>query len=170
MALAATVVAAVASAASLDEAAPFRNFTATLPAESVVLTETSPPVSTTLRVAATRRSERLGLVIELVASWDGFAPGGAGGPTAYPIVRASLAGEERTSLDRAITTAPGTGRLILSAEAPCPAEADACSADFTFTLERVEAAPSGPVSVTWTPLGSASSDELGTSVTLKVMP
>jgi hypothetical protein len=179
-AVAAVVVASVASVASLDEAAPPVTSTGALAEQSLVLTEAG-PAAVTVRVASAEAASALALTIHLDARWEGFADGGAAdaGAPDQPIVRASLAGEAgadagpgpdaSTTLDRAITMAPGEGALILAADAPCAPVGAGCEADFTFTLDRIEPAPSGPVSVTWTATASITTD-VATVVRITVAP
>ena len=164
----------VASIASLDEGPPPVTSTGALAQQSVVLTETSPRVPVTVRVASTVVWD-VTLTIHLDASWAGFGdagPGDAGAPD-QPIVQATLDGDggpdASVTLDRAITMAPGTGALILSADAPCAPAAGGCEADFTFTLDRIEPVRSGPVSVTWTAVASLTTDT-ATVLTLTVTP
>ncbi len=74
------------------------------------------------------------------------------------------------TLDRAITTAPGTGTLTLSAGAGCTPTAGGCRADFAFTLDRIEATRSGPVTVTWTAAAQVTSNSVAPVVTISVDP
>jgi hypothetical protein len=168
-AVAAIVAASAASVASLDEGSPPVTSTSTLGEQSAVLTETSPPLPVTVRVAAAPAVGVVSLTVHLDASWGGFADAGQGdaGAPDEPIVEATLAGltldgggepDAAVTLDRAITMAPGTGALILSADAPCAPTSAGCEADFTFTLDRIEPVRSGPVSVTWTAAASVTYD------------
>ncbi len=174
LALVVTGLASVASIASLDEAAPLRAFTGTLPERSAVLTETSGPVPVKLHVTSSQELAGISLTIQLTASWVGFAEGAGGGTPDQPIVEATLdggaGGSGSKTLDRAITTAPGTGALTLVADASCKASSDGCSADFTFTLDRIEKTPSGPVSVRWTPTAQIISDAPEPVVEITVVP
>lgn len=157
-----TGIASMASIASLDEAAPAREFTGSLPEQSAVLTEASGPVPVKLHVTSSQEHAGISLTIQLTASWVGFAEGAGGGTPDRPIVEAMLdggtGGSGSQTLDRAITTAPGTGALTLVADASCTASGGGCSADFTFTLDRIERTSSGPVSVKWTPTAQVVSD------------
>ena len=168
-AVAAIVAASVASVASLDMAEPPVTSTGALGEQSAVLDETSPALPVTVRVAVTPGSSVVSLTVHLDARWEGFADAGpddAGAPS-EPIVEATLGGvsvdggsdpDAAMTLDRAITMAPGTGALILSADAPCVGTSTRCEADFTFTLDRIEPVRSGPVSVTWTASASVVQD------------
>jgi hypothetical protein len=174
LALVVTGIASVASIASLDEAAPPVTFTGTLPEQSAVLTEASGPVPVKLHVTSSQENAGITLTIQLTASWAGFAEGAGGGTPNPPIVEATLdggaGGSGSETLDRAITTAPGTGALTLVADASCNASGGGCSADFTFTLDRIEKTPSGPVSVKWTPTAQVVSDVEATTVAITVVP
>lgn len=166
----AVVAAAAASIASLDEAAPFETYGAKTPEQSVVLADDGSKVVVKLR-ATSSENQPITLTIRLKASWDGFA-GGAGD---HPIVRATVAAAGATdapgaeTLDRAITTAPGKGELIVSAEASCAPATEACGGDFTFTLDRIEPVHSGPVVVKWTAEASISSDTGDPQVLVEVV-
>jgi hypothetical protein len=169
-----TAIASVASVASLDEAAPPKTFTGTLPEQSVVLTEASLPVPVKLHVTSSHEHAGISLTIQLTASWAGFADDAGGGTPDQPIVEATLdggtGGGGSETLDRSITTAPGTGALVLDVDASCKASGSGCSADFTFTLDRIERARSGPVSVQWTPTAQVVSDSDAPVVEITVVP
>lgn len=174
LALVVTGIASMASVASLDEAAPAMTFTGSIPEQSAIMTETSDPVSVKLHVTSSQALEGVSLTIQLTATWAGFADGFGGGMPDTPIVEAALdggaGGSGSETLDRAITMAPGTGALTLVADATCEVASAGCSADFTFTLDRIERTRSGPVAVKWTPTASVVSDGEAPTVAITVVP
>jgi hypothetical protein len=172
LALAVTLAAAVASAASLDMAAPVLTYTGSAPPQIDVLTPATPAITRTVKVTAPTLSNGVELTVSAVLTW-------AGGEIAVPdegapVVTATLGPDQGNQLDGGVPpddagltlTSAGSGTITVAAGQQCPDES--CDVELTLTLS--ESLPAQEVIIDWTAVATVTNGGNAPTVTVTVTP
>ncbi len=172
LALAVTLAAAVASAASLDEAEPTQYPSAASTAQVTVLTPSSPTVTKTVQVTALNQPLAVELTVSAQVTWAAGAGGGAGG---LPVVTATLGPDQGNETEGGVPPddagvalgSPWATTLAVAAGQPCGVS-DTCTVAFTLTLSQ--ALPAEDVTLTWTAVATVAVDGNPPTITVTVTP
>ncbi len=174
LALAVTLAAAVASAASLDTNGPESRFTGSSALQTTVLTPATPSVTRSIQVSVPDLDiHGIELSVNAAVLWSGTPPGGA------PVVTAVLGPDQglQYQTDAAVTPnhaeatfslVPASGALDVAAGQSCTEATGPCVMTFELTLEAMPAVE--VVTVQWTAAATFDVDTAQPPITITVTP